>query len=84
MLKADRIWSLFTRSSIESRMTASSQANSTSRFEAIITKFCDVLLSNMPCIRAKVMVVVAMMMALCFFLKSSVLKRLGNMNLKNS
>ena len=50
----------------------------------MITKFCSDRLISSPWMMAKVMVVVAMMIAACLSINSLVLKRLGNRNRKNS
>ena len=84
MRKALFIWSPFTRSSSDIRITPSSHEYSTSRLDAIIRKFwLDWLITN-PCMMAKVTVVVAITIHTRFFLNSSVLNLLGSANLKNS
>ena len=65
-------------------MTPSSHAYSTSRLLAMIKKFCSVVASITPMMMANVMVVVAMMVSPRFLLNSSVRKRLGSSQRKNT
>ena len=84
MRKALLIWSPLTRSNSEISITPRSQANSTSRSDAMSRKFWSIAACMMPMMMAKVMVVVASTMLLRFFLNSSVLNRLGISQRKNT
>ena len=59
------------------RITPSNHAYSTSKLAAIMTKFWSITISVTPKMRAKVTVVVAMMIHARFFINSSVRNRLG-------
>ena len=84
MRKALSIWSPFTRSSSEMSITPSSHAYSTNRFDAMMKKCWFMVAIITPMMTANVMVVVAMVMLLRFFLNSSVRKRLGSTQRKNT
>ena len=65
-------------------MTPRSQAYSTNKPDAITRKFCPVLFTKIPWIKAKVTVVVAMISGVRFLRNSSVSNRLGMKKRKNS
>ena len=70
-------WSPFTRNKSENNITPSSQAYSTSRLLAMMRKFWLDEARRMPMMTAKVIVVVAKITQVRFFLNSSVSRRLG-------